>query len=58
MSEEVILPGLRKNAMRRENAQQRSCTRSSAKDDEEDVGDGTGANKKGRRGGILSAPDG
>ena len=56
MSEEVILPGLRSFAMRRakeevdiHNAQQRSYTRSSANDDDKDVRDGKGANKKRRR---------
>ena len=65
MSEEVILPGLHSCAMRRakeevdiQNAQQRSYTRSSANDDDSDVRDGKGANKKGRRGRVLSAPDG
>ena len=65
MSEEVILPGLRSYAMRRameevdiQNAQQRSYTRSSANDDDKDVRDGKGANKKWRRGCVLSAPDG
>ena len=41
-----------------QNAQQRSYTRSSAKDDDKDVRDGKGANTKGRRGRVLSAPDG
>ena len=65
MSEEVILPGLRSCAMRRakeevdiQNTQQRWYTRSSANDDDKDVRDGKGANKKGRRGRVLSAPDG
>ena len=66
MSEEVILPGLRSYAMRRakddvdiQNAQQRSYTRSSgAKEDDKEVRDGKGANKKRRRGRVLSAPDG
>ena len=65
MSEEVILPGLRSYAVRRakeevdiQNAQRRSYTRSSAYEDDKDVRDGEGANRKGRRGRVLSAPDG
>ena len=65
MSEEVILSRLRSYAMRPaienlgiQNAQQRSYTRSSANDDDKDVSDGKGANKKGRRRRVLSAPDG
>ena len=64
MSEEVILPGLRSYAMRRakeevdiQNAQQRSYTRSSAYEDVRNFRDGKGANKIGRRGRVLSAPD-
>ena len=59
MREEVILPGLRSYAMRRaeeevdiQNAQPRSYTRSLAYEHDK------GANKKGRRGRVLSAPDG
>ena len=62
MSEEVVLPGLRSYAMRRakeevdiQNAQQISCTRSSANDDDKEVRDGKGANKEGRRGCPLGA---
>ena len=62
MSEEVILPGLRSYAMRRakeeveiQNAQQRSYTRSSANGDDNDVGDGKGANKKASRACPLGA---
>ena len=33
-------------------------TRFSANDDDKDVRDGKGANTKGRRGNVLSAPDG
>ena len=65
VSEQVMLTGLRSGAMRRAkeeveipNAQQRSYTRSSANDDDKDVRDGKGANKKWRRGRVLSAPDG
>ena len=65
-SDEVILPGLRSYAMRRakeevdiQNAQQRSYTRSSgANEEEKETREGKGANKKGRRGRVLSAPDG
>ena len=62
MCEEVVLFGLNPYAMRRakegvdiQNAQHRSCARSSANEDDNDVRDGKGANKKRRRGSVSVA---